>query len=391
MYPHQTERLTSVLEREGLEALVASAPENIEYVTGFRSLSQAIYRRTPLFAVFARTGTALVVPAIDVAAVAAAGVDSGHVIAYGEFFLDERAAADEVGQRVRAWTASPAPSAGDAVARALEALGVRRGPIGLDDTQLAFDAWHRAGERLSPMKVIAAGSDFAAARMVKSPYELETAERALHAAEEAANQLIQSLAPGMTEREAVALYENALRERGAMPGPTIIAFGDRSAIPAPYASARALRSGEIVRLELGAIFRSYCAQVARTAVAGEAAPRHETLHRAIQAGVEAAIDAIRPGVRAERVFEAAVAAARDQGLPDYRRHHVGHGIGLEPYEPPTLAPGDDTELEAGMLLRVEAPYYAIGWGGMNLMETVLVIRGGGRVMNRAARGLVVLD
>ena len=391
MYPHQTERLTSVLEREGLEALIASAPENIAYVTGFRSLSQAVYRRTPLFAVFARTGTALIVPVIDVPAVAAAGVDTGHVLAYGEFFLDYHEAPGELGARVRGWASSPSASAGDALARALETLGVRRGPVGLDDGHLAFDAWHRAGERLSPMKVIAAGTHFAEARMVKSPYELETIERALHAAEEAANQVIQALAPGMTEREAAALYESALRERGASAYATVIAFGERSAIPAPYPSERALKPGELVRLELGATYRGYCADVARTAVAGAASPRHEALHRAIQAGVEAAIDAIAPGIRAERVFEAAVAAARDHGLPDYRRHHVGHGIGLEPYEPPILAAGDDTELEQGMLVRVEAPYYLIGWGGMNLMETVLVIRGGGRVMNRSARGLVVLD
>ena len=391
MYPHQSDRLTSVLEREGLEALIASAPENIAYVTGFRSLSQAVYRRTPLFAVFARTGTALVVPAIDVAAVAAAGVDTGHVIPYGEFFVDYHETPGELGQRVRAWGARPAASAGDALARALETLGVRGGPVGLDDGHLAFDAWHRAGERLAPMKVVAAGTYFAEARIVKSPYELETIERALHASEEAANQVIQALAPGMTEREAVALYESALRERGASAYASIVAFGDRSAIPAPYPSERALKPGDVVRLELGATFRGYCADVARTAVAGTPSPRHEALHRAIQAGVEAAIDAIRPGVRAERVFEAAVAAARDHGLPDYRRHHVGHGIGLEPYEPPTLAPGDDTELAAGMVVRVEAPYYLVGWGGMNLMETVLVIRGGGRVMNRAARGLVVLD
>jgi Xaa-Pro aminopeptidase len=391
MYPHQTDRLTSVLERENLEALIASAPENIAYATGFRSLSQALYRRTPLFAVFARTGAALVVPSIDVAAVAAAGVAVAHVMPYGEFFLDYHETPGDLGQRVRGWARAPSASAGDALARALDVLGVRRGPVGLDDTQLAFDAWHRAGERLAPMKVVAAGSYFAEARIVKSPYELETAERALHAAEEAANQLIQVLAPGMTEREAMALYERALREREAAAGASIVAFGDRSAIPAPYPSERALKPGDLVRLELGATFRGYCAQIARTAVARAPSPRHEALHGAIQAGVEAAIGAIRPGVRAERVFEVAVAAVREQGLPDYRRHHVGHGIGLEPYEPPTLAPGDDTELEAGMLLRVEAPYYLLGWGGMNLMETVLVIRGGSRVLNRAARGLVVLD
>ena len=99
----------------------------------------------------------------------------------------------------------------------------------------------------------------------------------------------------------------------------------------------------------------------------------------------------RRAVLARDPADAVVAAVRASGLAEYRRHHVGHAIGLEPYEPPLLAPGDDTDLEAGMVLRVEAPYYMIGWGGLNLMETVLVMRKGARVMNRSARGLVLLD
>jgi Xaa-Pro dipeptidase len=390
MYPHQRDRLTAVLEREGLEALVASAPENIVYITGFRSLSQAIYRRTPLFAVFAARGTALVLPVIDVPA-AAAGVDVDHVIAYGEFHLDDDRASGELGRRVREWTAKPALTAADALAQALEALDVRRGPIGLDDGYLAFDAWHRAGERLAPMRVVAAGTYFTEARRVKSPYELECLERALVSAEEAINEVVQMLRPGVTERDAVKLYEKELVERGAAPFASVIAFGERSAIPAPYPSDRALKPRDVVRLEVGAVFKGYYGDVARTAVAGEVVARQESLHEAIHAGLEAAIAAIKPGVSAERVFETAIAATRETGLREYRRHHVGHGIGLEPYEPPTLAAGEDTELEQGMVLRVETPYYVVGWGGMNVKDTVLVTRSGTRVLNRSARGLVVLD
>lgn len=390
MYPHQTDRLTAVLDRGGLEALVAASPENIAYVTGFRSLSQAIYRRTPLFAVFSRGGVALVAPMIELPAIAAGGVDVGTVHAYGEFFVDHEPKGD-VSRRVREWAATATPTAAEALAQALDALGVRRGPIGLDDSYLAFDAWHRAGERLAPLEVVAAGTYFVEARTVKGPYEIECLERALHVAEAALNEVIQALRPGMTERDAVKVYETTLLERGGSAYASIVAFADRSAIPAPYPSNRGLKPGEVVRFEVGALVNGYYADVARTAIAGTPSERHQRVHGAIDAGLAAAIEAIRPGVRAERVFDAAVAAAREHGLPNYRRHHVGHGIGLEPYEPPMLAAGEDTELETGMVLRVEAPYYLVGWGGVTMMDTVLVMRSGARVMNRAARGLVVLD
>jgi Xaa-Pro dipeptidase len=391
MYPHQTDRLTTVLDREGLEALVASAPENIAYLTGFRSLSQAVYRRTPLFAVFSRHSSALVLPAIELPAAATSGVDAGHVFAYGDFFLDYEERSGDVGRRIRDWSARPLASAADALAAALEAVDVTRGTVGLDDGYLAFDAWHRAGERLAPLKVVAAGTYFTEARRVKGPYELECLQRSLHLCEEALNAVIQALRPGMTEREAATLYEKEVLERGGISQLSIVAFGDRSAIPAPWPSDRALRTNDLVRLEVGASYGGYHASVARAAVAGDALERPEAVHQAIESGLEAAITAITPGVRADRIFDVAVAATRGGGLPSYRRHHVGHGIGLEPYEPPTLMAGEDTELEAGMIVRVEAPYYLVGWGGMNVMETVLVMQRGSRVLNRSARGLIVLD
>jgi Xaa-Pro aminopeptidase len=391
MYPHQTDRLTTVLDREGLEALVASAPENIAYLTGFRSLSQSVYRRTPLFAVFSRHGSALVLPAIELPAAAASGVDAAHVFAYGDFFLDYEERSGDAGRRIRDWSARPFASAADALAAALEAVDVTRGAVGLDDGYLAFDAWHRAGERLAPLKVVAAGTYFTEARRVKGPYELECLQRSLHLCEEALNAVIQALHPGMTERDAATLYEKAVLERGGTSPLSIVAFGDRSAIPAPWPSDRALRTNDLVRLEVGASYAGYHASVARAALAGTALERPEAVHQAIQTGLEAAIDAIIPGARADRVFDVAVTATRAAGLPEYRRHHVGHGIGLEPYEPPMLMAGEDTELEAGMVVRVETPYYLVGWGGMNVMETVLVMQRGSRVLNRSARGLIVLD
>lgn len=391
MYPHQAERLTEVLTREGLEALIATTPANIAYVTGFRSLSQALYRATPLFAIFTRRGTALVVPVIEAPAIAAEAPDVTHVVTYGEFHLDYAERAGDLGRRIRAWAEAPHTNAGDALVAALDRLDVRGGTVGLDDGSLAFDLWHRAGERLAPLKIVAAGSYFLGARSVKGPYEIECLERALHLAEEAANAVIQMLEPGVTERAAVTLFEETVVKKGGAPFLSIIAFGDRAAVPAPYPSDRTLRAGDVVRFEVGCVLKGYYASLGRTAVMGQPDQQQEHAYEAVQAGVDAAIRAIKPGVTAGRVFDVTVAAVRTANLAGYRRHHVGHGIGLEPFEPPLLAAGDDTEFAQAMVLRVETPYYQIGWGGVTVMETVLVTRDGCRVMNRSARGLVALD
>ena len=66
-------------------------------------------------------------------------------------------------------------------------------------------------------------------------------------------------------------------------------------------------------------------------------------------------------------------------------------IGLEPYERPKLDRGNQTQLVAGEVLRIETPHYEHGWAGLNVKETVLVTSGGARVLNRSRRGLVVLD
>ena len=77
----------------------------------------------------------------------------------------------------------------------------------------------------------------------------------------------------------------------------------------------------------------------------------------------AAIKAARPGVRACELFRIAVETTRKAGIPDYRRHHVGHCLGLEVYDDPSVTPDNQTVLEENMVLNIETPYYELGWGG----------------------------
>ena len=100
---------------------------------------------------------------------------------------------------------------------------------------------------------------------------------------------------------------------------------------------------------------------------------------------------MRPGVPAKNVFAAAVEATREAGIPHYRRHHVGHGIGLDTYDAPMLNETTETPLESGMVFEVETPYYELGFAGLQVEDTVVVTEDGCRVLTRSMRELRVIQ
>jgi Xaa-Pro aminopeptidase len=168
-------------------------------------------------------------------------------------------------------------------------------------------------------------------------------------------------------------------------------MGERSSIPRPRPSDRALRPGDVVRFDVGALYKGYCASVARTAVLGEPARHVEAAYGALQAGLERAVAKSAPGATARAVAEAAVGAARGAGLPSYASPLLGHGIGLAAIERPRLASDDDTGIQAGEVLCIDTAQYEIGAGGLGVRDTVLISSGGARPMNRSRHELIVLD
>jgi len=294
-------------------------------------------------------------------------------------------------QRIRERVERRAPSPGHGLALALEALGVRGGRLGLDEGNLTPATWERLTTGLAAFTVVPAAAALLTARRVKSPYEIECLARALGIAEEALNAVVQMLKPGVTEREAAATYQSEVLRRDGGLCPTCVGFGDRTWIALPPPTERALKMGDLVRFDIGAIHKGYHASLGRTAVMGDPSARQIAAAEAVQAGLEAGIDAVKPGATAGRIYESVMSATRAAGLADFQRGHVGHAIGLEPYERPKLDAGKATILETGEVLRIEVPHLEIGWGGVALRDTVLVTTRGSTGLNRSARGLVVLD
>jgi Xaa-Pro aminopeptidase len=390
MDAHRSRRLRAVMEVEGLDALVASTPENLFYVTGFRSIAHAIFRGAELYGVFTPGGTGLVVPLIDTTGVAADGIAVDRVACYGRFFYEYAAEPGTVGAKVRAWTSRPVAAPADALASVLDDLGVRSGRIGLDEAGVFPATWTRLAERLGSVTLVTAYQHFRRARMVKSPEEVATLERSAQIAEAGIAAVLAMLKPGVTELQAVEAYEHEVLRHGASPYFTVITVGERAALADVYPSSRALGRGDLVRFDLGCVYRGYRSDISRTAVLGTPSDKQARYYAAALAGERAAIDRMTPGVRAGEIFDTAVRVTREHGIPHYQRHHVGHGIGLEPYDPPTVNEGNETVLEPGMVFCIETPYYEHGWGGVQVEDAVEVTPGGARILTPSRADLIVV-
>jgi Xaa-Pro dipeptidase len=384
MYPHQAERLDGALARLGVEAIVAASAANVAYVTGFRGRSPEV------FAVYARHRTALVIPAVDAPAFTAGADEVDQVVCHGHFHVEIGQRADEAARRAAELTAAAAPTPAEALATALRALGVAEGAIGLDSAPLTEATARAMREQLAGAKIHPASGALAEARLVKGPYEIDCLQQALRIAEESIHQVLGELTAGITERDAAAVYERALAERGASPSSRTIVFGPNTAIPTAVPGTRALRPGDFVRFDVGCVFKGYHAEVARMAFIGEPTPAQQARYDAVEAGVDAAVATIRPGTKTAQALDAATTAVRAAGIGAFRRHDIGHGIGLEPAEAPWLT-HDGPALEAGMVVLIETPFYELGTAGLQVKETLLVNTGGAAAMNRSNRGLVVLD
>lgn len=152
----------------------------------------------------------------------------------------------------------------------------------------------------------------------------------------------------------------------------------------PYgAGGRRFKAEDLILIDRGVVLHGYHCDEARTIVIGEPNERHRHYWSSLQAVLDAAISAIRPGDPVSNVYFAAERAAEQCGIAEYfmtkARYdfaYIGHGVGLEIDEPPIVAPRTRASLLPGMVLALEPKVIVPGWGGLTLEDMVMVTADG---------------
>jgi Xaa-Pro aminopeptidase len=235
-------------------------------------------------------------------------------------------------------------------------------------------------------------SPMAEQRMVKDAAEIEHMAAAAALGVRLFEQILSFLRPGVTESAVAAELEYAARLGGAeaMSFATIVASGPRSALPHGRASEAKLPRRGFVTLDFGVILNGYCSDMTRTVHLGRASARERESYDAVLAAQENAVVAVRAGVTAAEVDEAARSVLRLAGLAKHFTHSTGHGVGLEIHESPRIAAGQQTLLSTGMVITIEPGVYLPDAFGLRIEDTVVVERRGARVLTPATKAWIEL-
>jgi Xaa-Pro aminopeptidase len=296
-------------------------------------------------------------------------------------------AAREVTCRIHISKGPLVPDVVSAIAR----LGLRR--IAYEPARMTCDLLDSLQARM-PMKstLVPVNGCVEGLRMLKSDGEIALIRRSVETNSRAFEATVPRVRPGMKEQDLAAELEYRMRRLGAEKPAfeTIVAGGERSALPHAQPTSAPLATGQLVVVDMGALREGYCSDMTRMLFLGAPSAKVKRAYRAVLEAQLAAIDAVRPGVSTARVDAAARKVLKTYGLADAFVHSTGHGLGLEIHEPPRIGRKDKTKLAPGMAITIEPGVYIEGFGGIRIEDTVVVTKTGCDILTPTAKSLRVI-
>lgn len=341
-------QITKNIRKNGLDGLLLTSPANVSYVTGF------------------------------------GGDDSWALIFGNKVWLitdsryTEQAQGECVGCRIYERTRGLWDAVGEVLGgkKQVEAIGV--------ESTTSLCSYNELGKVLKGVKLTLAGSEVSRVRRIKADFEIKLMSKAARISKTALAAGLKQASIGITESELAGLIEFEMRKLGAMPSfETIAAFGANGSRPHHVPGSKKLRKNDTILIDYGCKYEGYCSDMTRCFATGRASEEYIRAYEAVKAAQAAAIKAVRSGVKASAVDEAARLVIREAGFPEYG-HGTGHGLGIEVHEGPTVSSRNDEELSAGMVITIEPGIYLPGRFGIRIEDDAVVTEKGCRIITRSA-------
>ncbi len=264
--------------------------------------------------------------------------------------------------------------------------------IGFEASHTTVSAFRRMSEKLPGIDLIEIGSRLDEIRLFKDAAEVTALRTVATLSSQALTNILGDIKPGVSELDIALSLELEMRRRGAdgKAFDFIVASGERGAMPHGRASDKLIQSGDLITIDFGALKNGYHSDETVTVACGKPGVRSMEIHSIVRAAHDIAIQAVRPGLSCKDLDEVARSFIRNSGHGDYFGHGLGHGIGLEIHEMPTLSPRSTAVLEEGMVITIEPGIYIPGFGGVRIEDTVVVTGSGCDVITCADKQLLVL-
>lgn len=345
-------KLKRRLRDKGVDGLIISNPVDIRYLTGFIG--------------------------DDSLALVTAGRAKVLIISDSRF--EEQIAREAPDATVLIRTGSMGKALADSLAKKkLTKVGVQGAHLTLAGRKAWADAIRKAK---TGAKLTSIDDRLLHDRAVKTPEEIRCIRKAISIQQQAFENVLAQLKPGMTEYEIAAHLEYEMRLLGAdgPSFPSIIASGPNAALPHAIPGKAKLRRNVPMLFDFGAKYNGYCSDITRVICLGPMPRKMASVYQIVLDAQMAAIDLIAPGVALADVDQAARDMISRAGYGKQFGHSLGHGIGLNIHEQPVLSKKSKGVLEPGQIVTVEPGIYLPGVGGIRIEDDVLVTKTGHSVL-----------
>ncbi len=372
-------RLQARMDEEGLDGIVATTMPNVRYFADFDSLALSGFPyEGQCYAVFTRDTPDM--PVIVTSSVEMDQMLDGHtrdVVRFGTFYREDPVGSIQLSDEEQWLKTNSMQSEGysgplDALVAALAKLGLDNKKVGLDEIGLLGGYFEAIDEKVPQASFVRASALLRWVRKAKTEEEIKRLRKSAMVTEQAIRSAAAIAREGVTEYEMAREFQRSIVSQGGLPQLTLIRFG-RNAVAGQRAPGNTpLKKGDTIWFDVGATHGGYWSDIARIFCFGEPTERVRKIYGALLEGEEVGIAQTRVGMTGGELFDITIEATRKAGHPEYRRHHVGHGIGAEVYEAPILRPGNEDIVEDASVINIETPYYEFGLGALHVEDPYVV-------------------
>ncbi len=283
-------------------------------------------------------------------------------------------------------------SDGYAAVFALAAATIPTGTIGVEGMLMRAFEFRALQEVLGADRVTDAEAALDALRMAKSEAEISALRRAISITETAVRETHDSLSTGMTERQIVALLKTRMLANGAdgIAFAPLALIGENAAKPHGEPGDRALKAGDALLIDVGALWGGLNADMTRTVFFGHVSDRHADIYNAVLAANAKGRAIAGPDLTSHDLDTAVTGVLAASPFADLIVHKTGHGLGLLVHEAPQVMVGNHTPLGAGTVITIEPGLYAPGEVGVRIEDDVLITADGSISLTDFPRELTIV-
>ncbi len=230
-------------------------------------------------------------------------------------------------------------------------------------------------------------------REIKDESEIDLLKKAAAIADKAFEHLIKIIRPGVSERDIGIELEYFIVKHGSanVSFNTVVASGERGALPHGVASQKKIEKGEVITCDFGPVFHGYCADITRTVGLGEVNGKIIEIYRIVQEAQKAAKEGIKSGIRFNEADKIARDIITNAGYGSYFEHGLGHGTGLNVHERPYLTPRKKGVLKPNMVVTIEPGIYMPGVGGVRIEDMAIIGVDSSEIITKSTNELIIID